>query len=453
MKPSVFPDRAFLKMVILLALPVALQNMMVSLLNVLDVFLIQGLGDDAVASVSLGGQVGFVINLIVFGIASGGSVLMAQYDGKGETYGVRRSAALSVLIVTVVSLVISLFAFLFPRSVMKLFTDGEALLDGGVAYLRYAAPSFFLAGISYAFATLLRCTHKPKLPLIASTIALSLNTLLNFLLIYGAGCFPCMGISGAGLATLIARVVELGLMIWFVYYKNESCYRISLRDFCSIHLPFVTLFFKTALPVIVGESVWGLGFASFSAIYGHMGASSVTAMNVAGTLEQLLNTFFRGLATAALILIGNDIGANQLKNAQQSAKRFLVFSFGIGLCGTVIMLAFARPFVTFLFSDISKEASELAVLAIRILAVYLPFRGTASVSIVGIMRSGGDNFRALCYDAFVIYVWSLPLGILTGIIWDCPLGIVLSAIMSKRVLKCGLGVKRVLSNQWIHRVC
>ena len=447
------PDRKFSKTMLSLAFPIALQNMMVSLLNILDIVLIQGLGDTAVASVSLANQISFIANLVVFGICSGGSIFVSQYYGKGDDAGVRRTVAMSTTLVGGVTLLIALLTMLFPDGAMRLFTDDDNLIRHGSDYLMIVAPTYLLSGISYSYSTLLRCTHRAKYPLIASVVALSMNTLLNYLLIYGIGPFPQMGIQGAAVATLISRIAEIILMLSFAYMGKDNHFRVFRTDFQQIDSAFARLFLTTAWPVILNESIWGLGISSFSMIYGRMGESAVAAMNVAGTLEQLFNVFFHGVGSAALIMIGNEIGAQQHENARLYSRRFALFGLLIGLVVMTGMLTLSDVFVSAMFRNITPQTQVLAKQAILVLGLYMPFRSVASVIIVGIMRGGGDNFHAILYDSLPIYILSIPLGILTGLVWKLPLWIVVACIMSKRIVKCVLSVRRLFSDRWVNNVC
>ncbi len=445
------PDRLFLKQALHLALPMTIQYMIVSLLNIMDVVLVQGLGDQAIAAVSLANQVNFMISLVVFGITSGATTFMAQYYGQGSADGVKKSLALSLALVLGVTLLYSGLVMAFPMVAMRVFTNDPALIDLGSQYLPIVAPTYLLSGVTLAYSCIMRCTGRAKLPMFASIVALSLNTYLNYLLIYGIGPFPKLGVPGAAVATLISRSIEVSMILLFDYVP-ENPFKVKWRDFQHIDKPFTLQFFQKTTPVILNETIWGIGTAGYSMIFGRMGTAAVAAMNIASTMEQLFSVLFRGASNAALVMLGNTLGAGKITRAKLDASRFCLWGVMLGLCIGIVMSLLSRGFVALLFHNVTPETSLLAVHIIYIISAYMPLRAFVSIVVVGVLRSGGDSMYAFLLDTLPIYLLALPAGIILGIILKQPMELVLSVMYTYLIVESLFGIRRMLSYRWAKKI-
>ena len=233
-KDMLLPGKGFVKTVFFLAMPIILQNFIMNALNMMDIILLQGLGDTAVASVSSANQSSLVLTLLIFGTCSGSSIFLSQCRGSENYTSMRQTVCIAFSFIFIVSFSVAVFMAIFPKTAMSFMTNKENLISTGAPYLRIVSASFVLSGLSMIFSTLLRCNEKTKLPLFASIIALSINTGLNYVLIYGKLGLPAMGIKGAAIATVISRMIELCLILTFVYCSHESRIKPKVKDLLSI---------------------------------------------------------------------------------------------------------------------------------------------------------------------------------------------------------------------------
>lgn len=450
-RSMLMPDRRFLRQTLHIALPMTVQYGIVSLLNIMDVVLVQGLGDQAIAAVSLANQVNFIISLVIFGITSGATTFMAQYYGQGSDEGVRKSMALSLSLIVGVTFLYSILVMLMPGVAMRIFTNDAQLAALGSSYLPIVAPTYLLSGITLTYSSIMRCTGRAKLPMFASIVALSLNTVMNYLLIYGIGIFPKLGIVGAAVATLISRIIETGMILAFDYLPRNR-FKITMHDFRNIDKPFTIQFFKKTTPVILNETIWGIGTAGYSMIFGRMGTTAVAAMNIASTMDQLFSVLFRGTANAALVMLGNALGAGEIDRAKQDAWRFCFWIVIMGILLGIIMSLLSHQFVHLLFAGVTAETSTLAVHIIYLISAFFPLRAFMSVVVVGILRSGGDTLYAFMLDTLPIYLISLPAGIILGIVCAQPMEIVLAVMYTYSVVQSFFGIHRVRSYKWAKRI-
>ncbi len=450
-KNILMPERDFLRRAAAIGLPIILQNFIMFALNMMDVVLLQGLGDTAVASVSMANQANLVVNLIIFGVSSGCSILVAQYRGGGEYFLMRKTICTGLAIIGIITVIAESMIAIFPQGVMRIMTNEPQLIEMGARYLRIAAFSFVFSGISMVYSTLLRCNERTKLPLIASVTALSINTLLNYLLIYGIAGMPKLGATGAAVATVISRIIELCIIVSFVY-TSEKRIRPVLKDFFRKAEGFSGRFFKIASPVILNEIAWGLGMTVYSTIYGRMGEITVAAMSVANVLEQTFAVVAIGCGSITTIMLGKELGEGSFEKAKHYANTLSVWAVLLGLVTTVIMSLAAPVFAKKVFANLSYEAINLAIALIYMFALYMPVRAFNYTNIVGTLRSGGDSIWAAALDVGPIYLYSIPLGMFLGLYLKLPSVYVIPVMYSEEFIKALLGLVRMRKYKWVRKI-
>lgn len=456
MKGNWFPEKAFWKRVLLFSVPIALQNTSSAVLGIIDVSTISSLGEVAVAAVSLATQLFYIVSLITFGIASGASVYLSRYYGEKNPSKVRGCLCITVAVSLVVNGIAALLCLLFPRGAIGIFTTEAATVEEGAKYLLIITPTFLLYSLSYSMVAFFRSVKLPKVPMVAIILSLLLKVALNYPLIYGFGPIPAMGVAGAALSTLISRIAEL--LIFLVYYFflfREREYVLRSSDLKQVTPSACLSFLGQNYPVIINESLWGVGVTLFNAVFGRMSVSAVTAMSVARQLENLGNAFFQGIGVGACVSLSYMLGEGQKKGedprgeVHKEAIKYALAAFYVGVGIMVVLLLVDLPYVRLFFSDLPAATQSVAIALIAVTAFYFPFRSLASALIIGVFRAVGDTKRAMYYDVLPIYLWSLPLGFLLGLEWNCSVVIVLLVMQFKRVIKCIFGLRRLLSGAWL----
>ena len=451
-KDMLLPGKGFVKTVFFLAMPIILQNFIMNALNMMDIILLQGLGDTAVASVSSANQSSLVLTLLIFGTCSGSSIFLSQCRGSENYTSMRQTVCIAFSFIFIVSFSVAVFMAIFPKTAMSFMTNKENLISTGAPYLRIVSASFVLSGLSMIFSTLLRCNEKTKLPLFASIIALSINTGLNYVLIYGKLGLPAMGIKGAAIATVISRMIELCLILTFVYCSHESRIKPKVKDLLSIRFSHIKGYFKVALAVIINELIWGLGMTLYSAIYGRMSETTVAAMSVASIMNQTFSVAAIGCGHVTTIILGQLLGKEQFDLARKRANTLALWSVLLGLATSGIMYVASGPFVHIFFGNLTAETSTLAVHIIIMFACFMPLNAFNFTNIVGTLRSGGDSLAAAVLDVVPMYVFSIPVGIILGLYFKLPPVFVISVMYSEQIIKAILGVVRVSQHKWIRKI-
>lgn len=449
MQSPFFGPRSFYGTLLRLAVPIVLQQLVLNALNAVDVLLVGQLGDTSVAAVGLANQVFFLMSLFLFGVGSGSAIFSAQYWGRGDLRNVRRMLGLALLLGITGSVLFSLAAILAPGRVLSLYSGDPDVVSLGSRYLRVAGLCYLPTAISTMYGMILRSTRQVKIPMAISVTALSLKTALAYLLIFGGFGLPALGIMGAAVATCLARALECAAMLTFTYGMKLPA-AASLREMARIDGALVGRFIRIASPVILGEVLWSFGVTTYNAIYAHIGTGAIAAVSISSTIEGIAVVPFIGMGNAAAVMLGNHIGAGG-DDAMDYARRFLFLAIG----GAVMMglaLFFGREVILDAYR-ISQEAQMDALGVLAALSVGLWLKAANMMTIVGILRSGGDTRFALFADTGSMWLIGVPMALLGGLILHLPIyWVVAMVLVADEGVKCTISLRRVRSGRWIHNV-
>ena len=449
MLKNIFPDIKFWKMVLVFALPIALQNMSSAILGIIDVSVISDMGETAVAAVSHANQLFYIVSLITFGITSGASVYLSRFFGEKNPDKTRETFSITLFFSLLINLIIMLFCLFLPEIAIGFFTNDAQTIEYGAIYLLIITPTFLLYSLSNSYVAFFRSAKQTKIPMIGTIISLGAKVLLNYVFIYGFGFIPALGVAGAAISTLISKIIEALIYLVSIARFEQREYVFKLSDIMYFKPVAVFDFIQKTYAVILNESLWGFGVSAFNAIFGRMGNVAVSAVSIARQLENLGNAFFYGIAIGACVTISCSIGEKKIGEAKEFAKKYALAGFWVGVFIMVLMLAIDAPYVKFFFSSLEAETQSLAIWLIAIYALYMPFRSLASTLIMGVMRAGGDSRKAMLYDVVPVYAWSLVLGFILGIKLKYSIITVLAVMMFKRFIKCAFALKRVASGKWL----
>lgn len=442
-------DRRFLGKAFMIACPVALQGMLNTVVNLVDTLMIGSLGATAIAAVGLANKVFFVFSLLVFGIVSGAGILAAQFWGSGDVKNIRKVLGLSVLLAMAGALCFVIPAIAAPEAVMRIFTTSEASISLGARYLRMAALTYPFIALTNVYVAMLRAVNKVVFPVISSCIAILINICLNYVLIFGKLGAPQLGVEGAALATLTARVIELCLVLGYVYRKKLplAC---GPSDLFGWKGDFVRKFLETSAPVIANEFMWGLGTTMYSLAYGRMGDNAVAAITIATTIQDIVVVLFQGLSAATAVILGNELGAGKLKRAEKYATNFLILQFIITLAAALVVIGIRMPLIS-LYKIDASVARDVS-LCILVFAAYMPAKMFNYVNVVGVLRSGGDTKMCLFLDTSGVWFLGVPLAFLGALVWKVPIYVVYGLVMTEEIYKMVLGYIRYRQKKWLRNL-
>ncbi len=442
-------DKAFINKTIAITIPIALQGFLNTALNFVDTLMIGSLGESTIAAVGLANKVFFVFSLFVFGIVSGSGVLTAQYWGKREVVNIRKVLGLSLILSLIAASLFVIPSVLCPKLVMRIFTTGEETITIGAIYLAIVALSYPFTAVTNAYVTLLRGVNQVKAPVIISTIAILVNVILNYVLIFGKAGFPELGVAGAAIATLIARIVECSSLLIIVYW-NKGPAAAKFKELFAFNKSFLQKYFLTVSPVIANEFMWGLGVTMYSLAYGRMGDAAVAAITITQTVEQIMQVVFMSISNATAVILGNEMGAGHLKDADNHAKNLIFLQFMLTIVVSIFCLLVRSPIIN-MFS-VSEEVAGYINLCILVFVLYMPFKMFNTINIVGILRSGGDTKACLFLDCSGVWLIGIPMAFLGGLVLHLPIYIVYAMVLIEEIYKFVLGIIRYRQKKWLRNI-
>ncbi|MDO5398108.1 MAG: MATE family efflux transporter [bacterium] len=441
--------KRFLSSTATLVLPMAVQNLINTSVNAADVVMLGRTGKIALSAASLGGQVYFILSLIFFGLASGASVLTAQYWGKRDTVTIEKILGFTMRISFLIALAFTIVVLAFPETVMRIFSSEDEVIRAGAGYLRIIALSYIASAITTAYLNLMRSIEKVIISTVVYSCSLIINIIINAVLIFGLLGFPAMGVRGAAIGTLIARFSELIFVLIYASKFNKTV-RIRIKYIFRTDRLLKNDFFTYSLPVVVNELFWGTGISVLSAIIGHMGSSVTAANSVAQVVRQLAMVVLFGLANAAAIMIGKAIGSGHADTAEEYAGRFIKLTLVLGIISSLIILLISPAVRSFM--TLEADSAEYLKQMLYVMSYFVIAQSISTVSIVGIFRAGGDTKIGLLFDVGSMWFISLPLGAVSAFVLKLPVFAVYMILCSDEIIKVPFCLWRYKSKKWLRNV-
>jgi putative MATE family efflux protein len=443
-------DRTFARRVVVITLPIILQELVSSSMHIVDGLMVSGLGDASYAAVVQASRYAFLYMLFCFGVSSGGAIFMSQYWGAKDIRRMRLSMGVSLLWIGAVMAVFITGAYAFPDFIIGLFLPQGESAQIAKVYLQWVAPSFLFQGINMVYAACLKSGEKTHIPLISSAAGIVLNTLLNYCMIYGNLGFPAMGVRGAALATSIATAATLLITLSMAYGMRLPA-GARLRDMLGVDRAFLRRFAKTTTPVVFNEGLWALGVTMYGVCYGYMGDTAVAAMGVVSTVDNLLWIFIFSAMHSTAIICGKAIGAGRPGDAYLYAKRMITAVMGIGVFLGVILAAIRYPMLS-LFTGLSAPVIQTAAVVMLIESFTMWFRAFNAVNVVGVLRSGGDTVFSLKLDVGSMWLIGVPMCAAATFLFKLPVELVYVCTMAEEIVKILIGIPHFKSRKWIKNI-
>lgn len=414
-----------------LVVPIAIQSFMLALVSATDALMLGFVDQTSLSSVSLAGQIQFILNLFVAGIAAGSGIMTAQYWGKGDPKSIEKVMPVALYLNLAFGGMFTLFALIMPSGLMSIFTNDADLIQSGAGYVRAVALSYVICGISQVYLILLKNTDRAGLSSKISSFAVIINIILNAVLIFGFLGFPKLGVIGAAYATVIARIIEL---IWaFLAVKCTGNVKIHWSGILHTDKVLNKDFFRYSLPVLGASLVWGIAFVSYTVILGHMGSDPVAANSIASIAKSMIQCVVRGVSAGAGILIGNLLGANQLEKAKEYGGRITRISIAIGVVTGLILMAFSHAIASVApMSDVAKDYLQFMMI---VLGFNLMAQSVNTTVLDGIFCAGGDAKFDMQGNIGAMWCFGVPLGFIAAFVFHAPVWIVYIIISLDEIVK------------------
>ena len=423
---------------------------MQTVLNLIDTVMVGRLGEVQIGAIALGNQVYLLIVLFLFGVGSGAAVFASQYWGRKDIAGLRRSLGVSLLFGLAGAALFTIAAMAIPGPILSIFTNDDLVIREGVGYLRIVAPSYLFTAVTVSYSSALRSIGRTKLPMYATAISIAINVVGNALLIFGNLGFPALGVAGAAVATSIARLIEMCIVLIAVYRRSGPV-AARFTELFAWDRSFLVQFTKRSVPVIFNDLFWSLGFTMYTVVFGRLGTEYLATYNISDTIGRLTLVLFIGTAQAAQIVIGNDIGADRLDDARIKAGALLRFTpIASALMGALLFFPVAA-LVPYGF-EISEESRIILRDFLRLFALLIIMKVVNLHIIVGILRGGADTHRAFMIDVLPLWLVGVPLAFFIAFVLQAPPLLAYTAFFVEEILRLVFGLGRVKSGKWIHSI-
>ncbi|HEY8391112.1 MAG TPA: MATE family efflux transporter [Capillibacterium sp.] len=448
-KAGLCGERAFYQKMLSLAIPVMLQNFISSFLNMIDTTMVGKLGETAIAAVGIANQYFFFFNMFMIGIGAGCAVFIAQFWGSQDVKNIRRVLGVGLASALAVATLFMVAGFLFPRRIIMLFSHDPQIITVGARYLQVVLISYLFTAVTFVYNFAFRSVGNALQPMVISAVALFTNAFFNYVLIFGKWGAPALGVTGAALATVIARVVEAVVLVVSVY-RRSWVLAASFGELTDFTFTFTKKAYRTIIPVLLNDICWGLASLVYTAVYGRMGTGAVAAIQIVNTIANLFMVFAFGLSSATAVMIGNRIGAGDLELTREYARRFSRLAVIAGLVFGLLLAAVA-PYLLNIF-NVSPAVRNDTLIILYTVALIFFVRVYNIIIIVGVLRGGGDARSAFLLEGFTMWFIGVPLTIIGAFVLKLPVYLVYGLSLFEEMAKALLCLWRYRSGRWMRNV-
>ncbi len=450
-------DKAFYKMVLAIAVPIMIQNGITNFVGLLDNIMIGRVGTEPMSGVAIVNQLIFVYNLCLFGGVSGAGIFTAQYFGQKNQEGIRQTVRFKIWIVAVITLITTgLFVFAGDR-LIQFYLQGEGTAQGAAATLHYGKQYLWimLTGLLpfmmvQVYSSTLRECGQTMLPMKAGIVAVGINLVLNYILIYGKFGIPALGVQGAAIATVISRYVEAAIILLHTHrHKEQNPFVVGLYSTLKVPGNLAKKILVKGMPLLLNETLWAAGVAVLTQCYSIRGLNVIAAQNISNTISNVFNIVFIALGDSVAIIVGQLLGAGRMKEARDQDNKLIAFSVFCCTCVALAMLAMA-PLFPMLYNT-EADVRELAKYFIMISAIFMPQNAFLHASYFT-LRSGGKTIVTFLFDSVFIWCVSVTIAFTLSRFTTLPVTAVLIFVQLGDIIKCIIGFVLVKKGVWLQNI-
>ena len=440
-------DKAFYRTFFSMTGVIALQNLITFAVNLADNIMIGGYSQTALSGVAIVNQIQFLLQMLMLGTGSAIGVLGAQYWGKKELDPIRKATSVGVLLGVMISAVMMALVFFFPTQAMGLLTNEQAVIQEGSKYLVIICFSYVLFAISNNLLSALRSVETVKIGFVVNLIALVVNIILNYGLIYGRLGLPEMGVRGAAIATLTARVVEFIVVVLYVrFWDKKICWR--AKNLLHIDKVMFRDFIRVGMPLILANGIWGVAMSVQTAILGRLGEDTIAANSIATTIFQVVSVVTYAASTSSGVIIGKTVGEGDIPRVKAYTRTMQILFLGIGLMTGLVLYSCTDLIIS--MYDVTPAAAELARQFILVLSVTVIGTSYQCSCLTGIVTGGGDTKFVLINDLMHQWLIVIPSAFLSAFVFHGPMWLTFACLKADQILKCFVAIVKVNRYRWIH---
>lgn len=457
-------DPAFYRKVFAITLPIALQSLITIGVNMLDTIMVGSLGDDALSATSLANSFITVYHIFCMGLGMGASVLVSRYWGMKKAaeenrdkagcdravHALKQTVALMLRITLGLAAGFAIATALIPQYIMRMYTDETAILEFGVTYLTFSVITFFFQGSSLVCTIVLRSVGQVRLPLIVSIGAFFVNLSANYILIFGKLGMPALGVAGAALGTLAARVFE-ALIICGYFLVTDTRIGFKAGDLMMDTRKIISEYFKVSIPVLISDGILAIGSNTVAMVIGHLGGAFASANAITAVTQQLSSVVITGASQAGAIVTGQTLGEGDREKTMEQGYQFFGLGLFLGTISALFIMLFSDLIIS-TYKNVSDEAVEIARQLMLAISIIIIFQGTNSIMTKGVLRGGGDTRMLMLTDNIFLWVLAIPLGLLGGFVLKVSPFWIYIFLKSDQIVKTVWAYLRLRSGKWIKKI-
>ena len=442
-------DREFYRKIVRIAIPISLQQLITVGINLMDTVMLSSMGDIQLSASALGTQFINVFQICCMGMGMGASVLTSRYWGMQDIGSLRKAVTIMLRCCLLFSTLFTAAAVFCPELILRMYTADPEVIAYGVIYLRWLIPTYWCMGFSLTCTIVLRSVGQVKVPLICSILAFFVNIFFNWVFIFGMLGAPRMEIAGAALGTLISRVFELVVICGFFFLKDQRIgYRFRhLRLKCGA---LVGEYLRISIPVLVSDGLLALGNNAVAMVMGRIGRTFVAANSVTMVVQQLSSVLTQGICHASGIITGHTMGQGDYEKAQKQGYTFLGLGFLLGCFAAGVILLLRAPIIN--YYQVSAETQAIAWDMMDAISFIIIFQAMNSILTKGLLRAGGDTRFLMAGDILFLWIASIPLGILAGLVFHWPTFWIYTMLKIDQIIKCVWCFFRLKSRKWMKKI-
>ncbi|HEY5562622.1 MAG TPA: MATE family efflux transporter [Clostridiaceae bacterium] len=443
---KILQKKSLYKWVLLLALPIALQNVITYSVGLTDNLMVSSLGERSISAVFVANQIQNILQMLVIGLGAAVTILAVQYWGKKDTDSVKIIIGIALKLSLGAGLIFLLATLIFPVQILRIFTNEQKVITEGLKYMTIIRFTYIFFCITQVLISSMRCVERVKIGMYISIVTFFVNIFLNWVLIFGHLGAPALGIRGSATATLVARMLETFIMIIYVRFVDDKL-RLRFKDLLKSKFTLLKDFLKYGFPVISGDVLWGVNLAVQGGIIGRLGATALASVSISNVIFSMLSVAVYGTAGAAAVIIGKTVGSGDYILVKQYAKKLQVLFLILGVISG-IALFIAKDYILLLY-HVSGSTIIMTTQFLIVLSVTLVGTSYQMSTLTGIVRAGGSIYFVLINDIIFVWLVVIPSAWIAAFVFHAPPVVVFMCLKSDQILKCGVAVVKVNRFKWM----
>jgi len=441
------PQRSLYKWVLLLALPIALQNIITFSVGLTDNIMVGSLGELALSGVYVANQFQNILQMLVIGLGAAITVLAAQYWGKKDIDSIKTIIGIALKFSVAAGLFFLFVTLFFPVQILGIFTNQQKVITEGLQYLTIIRFTYVFFCITQVLIASMRSVERVKIGMYISIVTFFVNISLNWILIFGHLGFPALGIRGSAVATLVARIIETLVMICYVRFVDDKLH-LKLKDLTRSNIGLLKDFLKYGLPVIMGDVLWGINIAVQGSIIGRLGDTALASVSISNVVFSMIGVAVYGIAGASTVIIGQTVGSGDYDKVKQYAKKLQILFLIIGVISGIVLFI-VKDYVLLLY-NVSGSTVFMTAQFLTVLSVTIVGTSYQMSSLTGIVRAGGSIYFVLVNDLIFVWLVVIPSALIAAFVFHAPPVVVFACLKSDQILKCAVAAVKVNRFKWMN---